>query len=203
MNKYRIYKDAYLVPVSIINIVSFFIIITGFVVLEGINKATPYIYLSLIIILFIWILNIVFYFNDFNFEIHNANRESKILLKSYLFNNVIFGLSIPYLISMIYFTVVLFNDINIYNFWFKNTAVYIGFILILTTFIVYANKILNIAILTIFLILGVVYIMINCFTFPSLEQSKYFLWFQLIVLILNLFYILRVIFIYHYLSQSR
>ncbi|WP_268748834.1 hypothetical protein [Staphylococcus caprae] len=43
MNKYRIYKDAYLVPVSIINIVSFFIIITGFVVLEGINKATPYI----------------------------------------------------------------------------------------------------------------------------------------------------------------
>ncbi|MDK6296857.1 hypothetical protein ACN9U4_01950 [Staphylococcus caprae] len=203
MNKYRIYKDAYLVPVSIINIVSFFIIITGFVVLEGINKATPYIYLSLIIILFIWILNIVFYFNDFNFEIHNANRESKILLKSYLFNNVIFGLSIPYLISMIYFTVVLFNDINIYNFWFKNTAVYIGFILILTAFIVYANKILNIAILTIFLILGVVYIMINCFTFPSLEQSKYFLWFQLIVLILNLFYILRVIFIYHYLSQSR
>lgn len=203
MNKYRIYKDAYLVPVSIINIVSFFIIITGFVVLEGINKATPYIYLSLIIILFIWILNIVFYFNDFNFEIHNANRESKILLKSYLFNNVIFGLNIPYLISMIYFTVVLFNDINIYNFWFKNTAVYIGFILILTAFIVYANKILNIAILTIFLILGVVYIMINCFTFPSLEQSKYFLWFQLIVLILNLFYILRVIFIYHYLSQSR
>lgn len=203
MNKYRIYKDAYLVPVSIINIVSFFIIITGFVVLEGINKATPYIYLSLIIILFIWILNIVFYFNDFNSEIHNANRESKILLKSYLFNNVIFGLSIPYLISMIYFTVVLFNDINIYNFWFKNTAVYIGFILILTAFIVYANKILNIAILTIFLILGVVYIMINCFTFPSLEQSKYFLWFQLIVLILNLFYILRVIFIYHYLSQSR
>lgn len=203
MNKYRIYKDAYLVPVSIINIVSFFIIITGFVVLEGINKATPYIYLSLIIILFIWILNIVFYFNDFYFEIRNANRESKILLKSYLFNNVIFGLSIPYLISMIYFTVVLFNDINIYNFWFKNTAVYIGFILILTTFIVYANKILNIAILTIFLILGVVYIMINCFTFPSLEQSKYFLWFQLIVLILNLFYILRVIFIYHYLSQSR
>ncbi|MBU5271506.1 hypothetical protein [Staphylococcus caprae] len=203
MNKYRIYKDAYLVPVSIINIVSFFIIITGFVVLEGINKATPYIYLSLIIILFIWILNIVFYFNDFNFEIHNANRESKILLKSYLFNNVIFGLSIPYLISMIYFTVVLFNDINIYNFWFKNTAVYIGFILILTAFIVYANKILNIAILTIFLILGVVYIMINCFTFPSLEQSKYFLWFQLIVLILNLFYILRVIFIYHYLSHSR
>ena len=89
MNKYRIYKDAYLVPVSIINIVSFFIIITGFVVLEGINKATPYIYLSLIIILFIWILNIVFYFNDFYFEIRNANRESKILLKSYLFNNVI------------------------------------------------------------------------------------------------------------------
>lgn len=144
MNKYRIYKDAYLVPVSIINIVSFFIIITGFVVLEGINKATPYIYLSLIIILFIWILNIVFYFNDFYFEIRNANRESKILLKSYLFNNVIFGLSIPYLISMIYFTIVLFNDINIYNFWFKNTAVYIGFILILTTFIVYANKILKI-----------------------------------------------------------
>lgn len=194
---FRVLKNPYLIQLSFINVISSVFALVTYFLMRGYDTLPVYMYISIVIPFVIWVVNIIYYFNDFKWEIEFYEKHPSIWGYIVMINHIIFGLSIAFWISMIYFMTMSLSGHNMFAYWQYNSVIYIVYFILLLIYLIFDMKLIYKILFYLGLIFAQIYVLINCLTFPVETDNQYMLWCQFFVILVALLCVIRVLKLFH------